>query len=87
MQPCPSKNLFGLKVDGTNSATLMRKIPGADFMKIRHIGVTEDISICVLLLCKRGIFLSFTMDCEKCNWTSVEKQIELWRDASQLVGN
>lgn len=52
---------------------------GADFWKDRHIG---DISICVPLLGKQSITLSFIMGCEKCDWTSVEKKTELWRGGS-----
>lgn len=55
-----------------------------DFYKTRHIGDTGDISICVPLLGKQSITLSFIMGCEKCDWTSVEKETELWRDGSQL---
>lgn len=54
------------------------------FAETWHIGYTEDISICVPLLGKRSITLSFIMGCEKCDWTSVEKETELWRDGSQL---
>lgn len=57
---------------------------GADFKETRHIGYTEDISICVPLLGKLSITLSFIMGCEKCDWTSMEKETELWRDGSQL---
>lgn len=56
----------------------------ADFLKIRHIGDGEDISICAPLLGKQWITLSFIMGCEKCDWTSVEKETELWRDGSRL---
>lgn len=61
-----------------------KKMQGAAFQETRHIGCTEDISICVPLLGKPSITLSFIMGCEKCDWTSMEKESELWRDGSQL---
>ena len=53
-------------------------------MKMGHIGDTEDISIWFHPLGKQSITFSFIMGCEKCDWTSVEKETEQWRDGSQL---
>lgn len=35
-------------------------------------------------LCKRSITLSFIMDCEKCDWTSMEKKEDLWSDGAVI---
>lgn len=35
-------------------------------------------------LCKRSITLSFIMDCEKCDWTGMEKKQDLWSDGAVI---
>lgn len=35
-------------------------------------------------LCKPSITLSFIMDCEKCDWTGMEKEQDLWSDRSEI---
>lgn len=47
---------------------------GEAFRETRHIGCAQDISICVPPLGKPSITLSFIMGCEKCDWTSMEKE-------------
>lgn len=35
-------------------------------------------------LCKLSITLSVIMDCEKCDWTGMEKEQDLWSDGSAI---
>ena len=74
-------------VNAANLVALMRKTALSWFREDwTYIRGTGDISICVLLLGKQSlpITLSCIMGCEKCDWTSVAKDTEQWRDGSRL---
>lgn len=82
---CLPNNPFGLEDDGTNLVTLMRKNAKSRFLVDKTYWIHgRYFNLCSSLLGKQSITLSFIMGCEKCDWTSVERATELWRDGSQL---